>query len=262
MNTIQLFDSLPIWGIYLLTVLLAMLFVEMGYRLGRLRQKRTPADQAGKEGDTGSIVGATFGLMAFLVVFLIGIAINRFDNRRQLATGEAIATRTAYLRAGYLEEPYRTETRQLLLEYLEIRIAAATGAMPLAQAIVRSEEIHEELWARTEALARANPSVEIVALFIDSVNEVINLHTERVMAVALRIPPAIWTAIYAIIFLSLALLGFQNGLSGDRNFIAITIFVLVFAAVVVLLVDLDRPQEGLFRVSQQALIDLVEQMKQ
>jgi hypothetical protein len=67
-------------------------------------------------------------------------------------------------------------------------------------------------------------------------------------------------AIFSIIFLALALLGFQNGLTGDRNIIAVLILILVFAGVVLLLVDLDRPTEGLFRVSQQALIDLLNQM--
>jgi hypothetical protein len=129
----------------------------------------------------------------------------------------------------------------------------------LPTAIARSKEIHDELWSWTEGW-RANPSVETVALFIDSVNEVINLHTERMMAISLRIPSSIWLAIYTIIFLALALLGFQNGLAGDRNFIAVTILIIVFAGVVLLLADLDRPQEGLFNVSQQALIDLIEQM--
>jgi hypothetical protein len=112
----------------------------------------------------------------------------------------------------------------------------------------------------TEELARANPSVETIALFIDSVNEVINLHTQRLMAVSLRIPSSIWLAIYSIILLSFMLLGFQNGLSGNRNFLAITILIVVFAGVVLLLVDLDRPTEGLFRVSQQALTDLINGM--
>jgi hypothetical protein len=245
-----------------LSVLLGLLFVELGYRLGSLKKKRAAQDEEEKEGTLGSIVGATFGLMAFLLVFLIGIAANRFDNRRALATAEATAAKTSYLRAGYLEEPYRTEVRQLLLEYVQVRVGAAQGTTSLAAAINRSNEIHAELWDRTEELARANPSVEIVALFIDSVNEVIELHTERLMAVTLRIPSSIWLAIFSIIFLALTLLGYQTGLTGERNLIAITIFIMVFAGVVLLLVDLDRPSEGLFRVSQQALLDLIDTMQQ
>jgi hypothetical protein len=32
---------------------------------------------------------------------------------------------TAYLRAGFLDEPDRTSTRSLLREYVEVRLAAA-----------------------------------------------------------------------------------------------------------------------------------------
>lgn len=72
MDYTQPLDFLPIWAVYLLTVLFALLFVEIGYRLGSARKKRLSLEQVEKERDLGSIVGATFGLMAFLLVFLIG----------------------------------------------------------------------------------------------------------------------------------------------------------------------------------------------
>jgi hypothetical protein len=37
--------------------------------------------------------------------------------------------------------------------------------------------------------------------------------------------------------------------------------ILVFAGVILLIVDLDRPQEGFIQVSQQALIDLQRQLQ-
>jgi hypothetical protein len=90
MDFSQPLDFLPIWALYLLTVLLAMLFVGLG--TGWVASgKNDPHRNRQKRADLGSIVGATFGLMAFLLVFLIGIAANRFDNRRQLATAEAMS---------------------------------------------------------------------------------------------------------------------------------------------------------------------------
>ena len=72
-------DAFPIWGVYVVIVLVALLVVEGGYRLGRYWQQR--AGQ-GKEGTVGSLVGSTLALLAFLLVFLTGIAANRFDTRR------------------------------------------------------------------------------------------------------------------------------------------------------------------------------------
>jgi ABC-type molybdate transport system ATPase subunit len=49
-------------------------------------------------------------------------------------------------------------------------------------------------------------------------------------------------------------------MSGTRSQIAVLAFVLTFSGVMMLIADLDRPQQGLIRVSQRAMIDLQKQM--
>jgi len=60
--------------------------------------------------------------------------------------------------------------------------------------------------------------------------------------------------------LGMAMVGFQNSYNGKRNYFSALSVILVFTVVMMLIIDLDRPQEGLLRVSQQALIDLQRQM--
>jgi hypothetical protein len=253
----QPLDVLPIWAMYLLIVLLGLLVVEAGFRLGRYWKKRT--GQA-KQDNVNSLVGATLALLAFLLVFMIGIASNRFDNRRQLVVAEANAIGTAYLRAGYLDEPDRTDIRNLLREYVDVRLEAAADDAKIPQARARSEAIHTEMWTRAEAMARAHPDSDMGAIFIESLNAVIDLHTERIVAVFNRIPINIWLAIFFVAFLTLAMVGFSNGLGDSRNFFAQLALILVFSAVILLIVDLDRPGEGFLQVSQQPLIDLQQQL--
>ena len=257
MNNLQPLDALPIGAIYLFTVLMALLAVELGYRLGRYWQRRSPQEKA--EGLVSSLEGATLALLAFLLVFLVGIASGRFDNRRQLIIDEANAIGTTYLRAGYLNEPDATAIRQLLREYVGNRVAIGDPSRQ-AEARTRSEEIHTQLWARAEAVAMARPDSPLVALFIQSLNEVIDLHAKRIAAISLRIPMEIWLAIIVVAFLTMTLVGFHNGLAGRRNLIPVMILVLVFAAVILLLADLDRPYEGFFTISQQPLLDLQQQL--
>ena len=173
---------------------------------------------------------------------------------------EANAIGTTYLRAGYLDEPDRTDIRQFLREYVDIRLEAAADPGKLAYALTRSEEIHTEMWNRAEAIAKANPNSDMAAIFIESLNQVIDLHSERAVAIFNRIPINIWLAIFFIALLTVAMVGFQNGVAGSRNTIVQLVMILVFAAVILLIVDLDRPQEGLLRVSQQAFIDLQRQL--
>ena len=199
------------------------------------------------------------GLLAFLLAFSIGIALNQYNTRRQLVITEANAIGTAYLRAGYLSDPYGSESRQLLREYVHQRLEALDVAK-IAQAMVRSEEIHSELWRRAETLAQEGSSPTL-ALYIASVNEVIDLHTDRVnVALVSRLPWAIVLGLFLMGILALVQVGLHAGYADRRNPVALLAFVLTLSVVFLLIVDLGRGQEGLLTVSNQAMIDLQRQL--
>jgi len=65
------FASLPLWGIFIATLLLVLFSVEGGYRWARYKQKRSEQE---KEAPVGAMVGATLGLLAFLLAFTFGMA--------------------------------------------------------------------------------------------------------------------------------------------------------------------------------------------
>ena len=249
-------DALPIWAVYLLTVGVGLVAVEVGFYVGRSWHKRSGYEKS--EG-VGALVGATLALFAFLLVFIIGAASNRFDNRRELVLVEGNALGTLYLRAGYLDEPDQTDIRNWLREYVDIRLDAAANPTHIPEARARSEAIHSEMWSRAEALARARPDSVMVALFIEALNAVIDVHESRIVAVFNRIPVNIWRAIFFVALITLFMVGFNHGLSETQNFVAQLALILVFAVVIVLITDLDRPGEGFLRVSQQALSDLQQQ---
>lgn len=257
MNPDHLLDLLPMGGVYLASVLLSLLAIEVGYRLGKLWQRRTHAE---KEGPIGAMAGATLAMLAFLLAFITGMAVNRFDNRRGLVVDEANAIGTTYLRAGYLEEPFGSESRALLREYVDVRLEALDPTK-LAAARARSEQIHSELWSRAEVIARDNTQSPVVALYIQSLNEVIDLHTKRTVAtLSSRIPGSIWYGVYAVATLTMLLVGLQSSYGERRNWLGLIVLVLVFSVVLALIVDLDRPQEGLLTVNQQAMEDLQTQL--
>ncbi len=104
-----------------------------------------------------------------------------------LLLSEANAIGTTYLRAAMLPEPMRTDTRNLLREYVDVRLEAVQPGK-LEQSLSRSEELHERLWSEAVAAAEKDRS-PITGLFIQSLNEVIDLHAKRVMAgLGSRIP--------------------------------------------------------------------------
>jgi hypothetical protein len=228
-----------------------LLSVEGGYRLGKFRVR--DADE--KETTVGAMVGATLGLLAFMLAFTFGMAASRFDTRRQVVLDEANAIGTTYLRAATLPEPIASETRELLRDYIDARLAGVQSTN-LAQAIAKSEELHARLWSLAVAAAAKDRSA-VTGLFIQSVNQVIDLHAKRVMAgLRSRVPGVIWIAIYLLAILAMGAMGYQMGLSSAKRSLVVLAFVLAFSAVLILIVDLDRPGQGLLQVSQQSMIDL------
>ena len=117
-------DNLPIWAVYIVTVAVALAAAEFGFRIGIRRQRRDSASEGAPM--TGAVVGGMLGLMAFLMAFSIGIVIGQQNDRKTMVVTEANAVGTAYLRSGFLDEPDLTTSRNLLREYVEVRLAAAT----------------------------------------------------------------------------------------------------------------------------------------
>jgi hypothetical protein len=246
-------NAIPLWGLFLGTLLLVLLSIEGGFRLGGARHRQSPAE---KEAPVGSMVGATLGLLAFLLAFTFGSAASRFDVKRQLLLDEANAIGTTYLRAGLLPAEHRDEVRRLLAEYVDVRLEATRTGV-LDEALRRTDELHRLLWAHAESAGASDPRSEVAGLFIQSLNEVIDLHAKRITA-GLRnpIPSTIWLTLYVLSALALGAMGYHGGLTGTSRSLATLVVAVAFSVVMWVIADLDRSQEGSLRVSQQALIDL------
>lgn len=257
--THQPLDSLPIIVLIALFVAINVVVYEIGYQIGNWGRRRGGEDAKPDEGPTGIIVGAILGLMAFLLAITMGMASDRFDGRRALVLEETNAIGTTYLRAGYLDEPAGSDMRDLLREYVPLRIATSDEALLVAN-LERSEQLLDEMWAIAEDVARAQPS-DVTALFIEALNEVIDLHTSRFVAgVYSRVPPTILLLLVAGVILSLGLVGYNAGLSEKRSPIIAIVLVIALGATLWLVIDLDRPREGLIKTSQQPLIDLQQKL--
>ena len=247
------FDALSLWGMLLFIVVVLLLALECGYRIGKWRHRETPDE---REQPVGAMVASILGLLALLLGFTFSMAASRFEARRQVVLEEANAIGTTYLRARLLPEPERFEIQKLLRRYVDVRISGVADRK-VNEAAAESESIHELLWTQASAAAEKNPNSIITGVFIQSLNEVIDLHAKRVMiSLRSRIPMVIWLSLLFLTILGTASTGYQAGLSATRRSPAMLGVVLGFALVLSLIADLDRGQEGLLRVSQQALIDV------
>ena len=257
MEVYLLIDLLPLWSILPITIAVCLVAVELGYRFAAYRQRHSAEE---KESPVSGMVGATLGLLAFMLAFTFGLAGSRFEDRRQVVLSEANAIGTTYLRAAMLPEPMRTETQALLREYVDVRLEAVQSGK-VNHALSKSEELHNSLWAQAVA-ATEKDRTPITGLFVVSLNEVIDLHAKRVMAgLRSRVPGVIWIVLFVLAILAMVMMGYHSGLVHSRRSIAVIALVIGFSSVLYLIADLDRPGQGTLRVSQQSMIDLRQSMK-
>ncbi len=256
-------DQISLWGVFLLTVVVVLLSIGVGTFMGS-RRRRKPDHEA--EAPLGTISGATLGLLAFMLAFTFGIAAELFQTRRQLLLNEVNAISTTYLRAGLLLEPHQSQIRELLRQYVDVRVNLSKEKSPqpmekLREALLRSESLQDQMWSHAVAIAKADRSSEIDALFISSLNETIDLHTSRVTVFRYRIPPVLWYVLYFITVLSMVTVGYHAGLSGKSSLKMGLVLALTFATVILLIADLDRVAEGRLGVSQQPMFELQKKMQ-
>jgi hypothetical protein len=251
-----LIDSIPIPLVFVLTVAISLVFYEVGFRLGRWWQIRTPGEQE----VTGVLVGSILALLAFLLAVTMGMAADRFDTRRGLVLDEANAIETTYLRAGYLPEPERSEVRGWLREYAPLRVATNSPA-ELQANLDQSIQLLNQIWATSEDLARTTDQGDLVSLYLESANNLVNIHESRVVAVLYtRVPPTILLTLLVGSVLALGMVGYSAGLSLQRGVLSAVVLAITLSAVLTIVVDLDRPGDGFIQVSQQPMLDVIQRI--
>ena len=252
MEVNKLLDLFPLWMLFLITVFIVLISIEIGYWVARYHRQRSEEVSAAP---VGAMVGAILGLLAFMQAFTFGFAASRFEEKKQIVLAEANAVKTAYLRAGLMPEPITTDSRNLLREYVDVRLKG-TQVGNTGEAILKSEELHARLWSQAIA-AGEKGKAPMNSLFIQSINEIVDLHSKRIqVGLRNRVAGIIWVALFSLLIIAMTTLGYQGGLTSTRRSIAVLTLVLAFSSVLIVIVDLDRPGDGLLRVSQQAMIDV------
>lgn len=248
---------LPLWAVFVFTMLICMSAVEAGAALAGIALRRKSEKEP--DGPLGSLVGAMLGLLAFFLAFTFGMTAARFEARKQLVLDEANAIGTAYLRAGLLPPAHGLGMRRLLREYADLRLAITIENH--RENLKQAEAIHGHLWSQTKLLSEADMDSEIRSLFIVSLNQLIDLHQSRkTVSLQYRIPGTVWLTVYLLSALSMLAVGYQVGMSGTRRLRGTPVLTASFSIVILMIADIDRPGEGLMRVSQQPIADVQQSM--
>lgn len=245
-----------------LAVLASMLLASLaGYAIRRWEIRRARRrDEEVEHSQESYVVGSMLGLLALLLAFSFSMALDRYEQRRELVVQEANAIGTSYLRAQLLDEPHRSRLSQLLVRYTDNRIELATASREeLAPLLAENDRLLTDLWtgvvaARDNALA-GGISTPLLMTF----NEVIDLDTERKVARQVRVPAPVLLLLYGFLLLTALVLGYV--LEDRRGRIGAAALFVLMSLYVSIIADLSRPAAGSILESQEPMLMLQASLK-
>jgi len=244
--------------LFLALVVPLLLAAGLGIRWSLWLRERV--DQETRSG-LSTIHGAMLGLLGLMLGFTFAMALSRYDLRRQLVVEEADAIGTTWLRSALVPQPYRDSADKLLRAYVDARLefyAAGLDPDRLRAALEKSAQLQMSLWREAISAARDQPT-PITSIFIQSLNEMIDLDAKRIEALENRIPAAVWVVLTAVSLLASLITG---SIYPRRMSAAVLILPIVLAAVMTLIADLDSSRGGLILISQQSMVRLQAELKE
>ena len=245
------FADYPLLLIFVVSIAAILVACEAGFRFG------LSSGEGGKE-NTAALQASVLGLLALMIGFTFAMALTRFEGRRDAVLYEANSIGTTALRARLLPSPHNIECLKLLRDYVQVRLDI-TGRIPstaeMRAAIGRSNAIQEALWQQVKAVAAKDNALVPTGLFIQTLNEMIDNQEKRIIAVLNRVPNIVLIALYGIAMIASAFSGYSSGQAGQRSRIPVYTLGVLVAAVILLIQDLDRPNAGFIKVSQQPMLD-------
>ena len=233
------------WELGLLLAIVLAFILEAGRRCAQHFQiEQIPQ----RKEQMGTIRDGLFILVSLLLGFSLTMAVARFGERRSLLVEESVSIETTYLRASTLPQPYRDHSRQLLREYVDTRLDLADLDRS-NEAVSKAKRLQEELWLDASTLAQSDRTA-VTAVYLNSLNETIDLHQKRIAAFENRIPQPVWLLIISVSLIAV----FTRGSTLIARFwLTLILLPITIAIVVALIADLDTPSRGLIQLDQRAL---------
>jgi|SRR5208282_1022699 hypothetical protein len=237
-------------------VALAMLVAwRVGIRMGNWLRLKGGGRQPSKFDD------ASMALLGLLLAFTFGVSIGKHDQRRLAVVADSNAIGDFYTCATLLKEPARTKLQSVIREYAELRLHLAQGridSVEFENALTRFQEMQGRM---AEVVGQAvSDGTPIAIPLINSLNEVTSNHAARLAAVRDQVPLSIVTLLFVSSIITTMLVGREQGYAAITELAGTLCFILLVSLAIYVTLDLNQPDRGVIRVSQEPLERLLSSM--
>ena len=247
---VEWFYGLPMAALYPATVVLIAGASVIGDWLGRRSRGNTGSE-------FGTLTGAALGLLAPLLALTFSIAVSRYDSRRGVVLEEANAIGSTANYALMLPQRVQAPILGLLRDYTAVQIGLGVpyGTAKLEGDIDKSADLLDRLWQQAVAVTAEAPQSLPAYRFVASLNEVNNIDEKRLVALRYHVPAAVMVMLIGISMVAMGFTGYHAAFSRGGRRIAVLLMSVTVSVLIMLVIDLDRPERGLIEVPVQPLID-------
>jgi len=208
----------------------------------------------------GYIVSSVLGLLAILLGFTFSLAINRYEQRRELVISHANAIGTTYLRAQLLGPPHRERLSKLLVDYTDNLIALGSARRGQTSALLAKDDAFlTDIWAATAAAFDSIRSTSLSISLTQTTNDMIDLDSTRRSVRIIHIPREVFGVLLIYLIGAAGVLGYVLA-EGPGRFAGGFILVLLSLSLL-LIIDIDRPASGIIREDQTPMLLLRDSLK-
>lgn len=256
------FVSLPLWVVYIFTLIAILGSITLGFRYALYRKKKFEGKD---ETSLGPVVSGLMGLLAFILAFTFGLSNNRFNDRKDLMLQEVSAIETAYYRTSLLPKENGSHLRKELRDYVAVRLQVFDETKSAEELINESELLKKKIWAEIMDLSEVSLKNPVLfSLMLGSVNDMFNLHTKRVtVGTIYHLPAVLWVALYLLVIFTMVGVGYTVGQGQRTNRVMVLVFALGFSSIILLINDLDhggKNNAGFIRLNPKPMIELSKRM--
>lgn len=204
---------------------------------------------------------ASLALLGLLLGFTFSISLAKHEQRRQMVITDTNSIGDFLTCVSLLKDPVRAELMPVLRQYVTVRIAVAKSSWTGAELEQRLEEIAAMQDRMQELVKQAvDGGTPIVVPLVNTFNELTSSHAARLAAARDHLPLAIVIVLCLAAILAMVLTGSRQGATGERQIGATLAFVFLVCMVMQVTMDLNQPQRGLIRVTQEPLERLLRGM--
>src|SRR4051812_10439313 len=205
-----------------------------------------------------ALQAALLGMVGLILAFGLSLAVGRYEARRSNVVDEANAIGTTYLRAQTLQEPMRTTSLDLLRRYTDSTLRVS-HEIPKSdgqkRAIAAGEQLQRALWSQAGQSLNRAPQDSAPRLYVESLNQMIDLQGVRVAGLSNRVPSAVLILEVIGAAAALGLLSVYLSIVG-RGVLTVVLAAALVSMILLVTFDLDRPTRGLIKIPSTPLDDV------